>query len=322
MCVGTMSSGYGRASGSGSQFGGGNGSVWRSSASIISTGSRRRSTVLKIPKMQRRVPKNQRYQHVQATVDTGMNMAKFVNKPVRIGEIFTRMRCKELHQLLIQHHEVGESIYQLGNEEQEIGEGKSVIGEAKSASTLGGALDAAQGVVVEIDKLEQQEGDQRPFILLDLRTEKEYDKAHIRSARSFPAIGLRQDKMPVDLYRYKAKPGRFVVIYCDDERVATETGTIMVQKGFNKVFVLVAGITEYARRFSEDLEGDLTVLLPVGHATSSTSVRVPHSNRSSAPSSAATASTRSMVAPSGVSRRSLTSSRKSAITGPPWKPPA
>ena len=47
--------------------------------------------------------------------------------------------------------------------------------------------------------------------------------------------------MPTELYRFKTRPGRFVVVYCDDEKLATETGTIMVQKGFNKVFVLVAG---------------------------------------------------------------------------------
>ena len=72
-------SGYGgRASTRGSVDGG---SVWRSSAaSVVSSSRRRNAAVLKIPAMQRRVPRNQKYQYVKPVIDTGMNMAKFVDK--------------------------------------------------------------------------------------------------------------------------------------------------------------------------------------------------------------------------------------------------
>ena len=85
----------------------------------------------------------------------------------------------------MQHHEVGESIYQLGAEDTAIGEdGEDRCSEtpkSTSVSTLGGALDASQGVVVEIDQMAQQEGDRRPFLILDLRSEDEYNKARINS---------------------------------------------------------------------------------------------------------------------------------------------
>lgn len=96
------------------------------------------------------------------------------------------MRCKELHELLVEHQELGESIYELDTDYK----GPTDEGEAaasRAVSKLGGAVDAAEGVVVQIDKGASQELDGRAFLLLDVRPEHEFQRAHIRTGRCRPS---------------------------------------------------------------------------------------------------------------------------------------
>ena len=45
-----------------------------------------------------------------------------------------------------------------------------------------------------------------------------------------------------EIYRYKNRPDRMIIIYDDDERLAAPAGKLFVEKGVENVYIITGGV--------------------------------------------------------------------------------
>ena len=60
--------------------------------------------------------------------------------------------------------------------------------------------------------------DQTTFLLLDLRDPEEYEFWRIKESLNFPAANIARDKIIPELYRFKNKADKLIIVYMGDER--------------------------------------------------------------------------------------------------------
>lgn len=90
-----------------------------------------------------------------------------------------------------------------------------------------------------------------PFLVLDLRDDVAFAKSHIRGALHFPISRLSraQNYYLPEMHAYINTLGKAIVLYDDDERVATKAATTFVERGVDNGFVLSGGLNVMNDRF-------------------------------------------------------------------------
>uniref|UniRef100_A0A1A8FU98 Centrosomal protein 41 n=3 Tax=Nothobranchius korthausae TaxID=1143690 RepID=A0A1A8FU98_9TELE len=90
-----------------------------------------------------------------------------------------------------------------------------------------------------------------PYLLLDVRDREQYDLCHIISAHSFPIAMLSRTMNPYtkEVLEYKNTPGRIIIVYDEDERIASLAATTMCERGFENLFMLCGGLKVIAQKF-------------------------------------------------------------------------
>jgi len=113
---------------------------------------------------------------------------------------------------------------------------------------------------------------ERPFLILDVRDQDLYSRAHICTAVSYPSMRLNRafDYETPDMLRLKNKKNCVIVVYDDDEMIASKCTTTLVQRGYENVFMLSGGLRVAKLKYPESLvtdreidcieEGDIMVL--------------------------------------------------------------
>ena len=97
--------------------------------------------------------------------------------------------------------------------------------------------------------------DQTSYLLLDLREPEDYDIWRIKEALSFPAAKLAQDKMIPELYRFKNKADKLIIVYMNDERKGCAAANLFAEKGYENVYLLSGGIEQFNEEFHGLVEG-------------------------------------------------------------------
>ena len=97
--------------------------------------------------------------------------------------------------------------------------------------------------------------DSTTFLLLDLRDPEEYDFWRIKEAINYPAANIGRDKIIPELYRFKNKSNKLIIIYMGDERKGTAAANLMAEKGYENVFLLSGGIDQFNEEFHPLVEG-------------------------------------------------------------------
>lgn len=97
--------------------------------------------------------------------------------------------------------------------------------------------------------------DSTNFLLLDLRDPEEYDFWRIKEAINYPAANIGRDKIIPELYRFKNKQNKLIIIYMGDERKGTAAANLMAEKGYENVFLLSGGIDQFNEEFHNLIEG-------------------------------------------------------------------
>lgn len=94
-----------------------------------------------------------------------------------------------------------------------------------------------------------------PYLLLDLRDPDDFEKCHIISAKNYPAAMLSRsvNNFTNDILQYRNKAGRIIVMYDEDERIATKAATTFAQRGFDNTFLLSGGLKVAAQKFPHSL---------------------------------------------------------------------
>merc|ERR1712188_90456 len=188
--------------------------------------------------LQERMPSNPKYAHVRSTLDTGASMSKFVEKHKETfhpkkDEYFKRIKGGQLVELLEDEDVEEETVYGLmGAQESEVGP-TVVHGEG------------------------DQDMDEALYLLLDLRDEAEYDACHINTAMPYPHTLLTHSTnyFTAEIYRYKNRPDRMIIIYDDDERIAAPAGKLFVEKGVENVYILSGGLRKFCDKHEEFVLG-------------------------------------------------------------------
>ncbi|KAM9753655.1 centrosomal protein of 41 kDa [Menidia menidia] len=90
-----------------------------------------------------------------------------------------------------------------------------------------------------------------PYLLLDVRDCEQYDNCHIISAHSFPIAMLSRTINPYtkEVLEYKNAPGKIIIVYDEDERMASQAATVMCERGFENLFMLSGGLKVIAQKF-------------------------------------------------------------------------
>ncbi|XP_050640974.1 centrosomal protein of 41 kDa isoform X2 [Macaca thibetana thibetana] len=121
-----------------------------------------------------------------------------------------------------------------------------------------------------------------PFLLLDVRDRDSYQQCHIVGAYSYPIATLSRTMNPYsnDILEYKNAHGKIIILYDDDERLASQAATTMCERGFENLFMLSGGLKVLAQKFPEGLiTGSLPAscqqALPPGSARKRSSPKVP-----------------------------------------------
>ncbi|XP_027016048.1 centrosomal protein of 41 kDa isoform X2 [Tachysurus fulvidraco] len=94
-----------------------------------------------------------------------------------------------------------------------------------------------------------------PYLLLDVRDRELYDQCHIISAHSFPIATLSRTINPYtkDVLDYRNVQGKIIILYDEDERIASQAATTMCQRGFENLFMLSGGLKVIAQKFPEGM---------------------------------------------------------------------
>nr|XP_033814201.1 centrosomal protein of 41 kDa isoform X2 [Geotrypetes seraphini] len=94
-----------------------------------------------------------------------------------------------------------------------------------------------------------------PFLLLDVRDRDAYNGCHIIGAYSYPIAKLSRTMNPFtsDILEFKNAHGKIIILYDEDERIASQAATTMCERGFENVFMLSGGLKIIAQKFPEGL---------------------------------------------------------------------
>ncbi|XP_009069066.1 PREDICTED: centrosomal protein of 41 kDa [Acanthisitta chloris] len=101
-----------------------------------------------------------------------------------------------------------------------------------------------------------------PFLLLDVRDKDAYDQCHIIGAYSYPVATLSRVMNPYmnSILKYKNAHGKIIIVYDNDEHLASRAATTMCERGFENIFMLSGGLKVLAQKIPEGL---ITGTLPV-----------------------------------------------------------
>ncbi|XP_070764091.1 centrosomal protein of 41 kDa [Enoplosus armatus] len=125
-----------------------------------------------------------------------------------------------------------------------------------------------------------------PYLLLDVRDRDQYDRCHIISAHSFPVAMLSRTMNPYtrEVLEYKNAAGKIIIVYDEDERIASQAATTMCERGFENLFMLSGGLKVIAQKLPEGLT---TGSLPTSCLSSPTASKAKKSSAPQQPSQAA-----------------------------------
>ncbi|XP_063053825.1 centrosomal protein of 41 kDa [Engraulis encrasicolus] len=111
-----------------------------------------------------------------------------------------------------------------------------------------------------------------PYLLLDVRERDQYEKCHITSAFSFPIATLSRTMNPFtkEVLLYKNVVGKIIIVYDDDERIASQAATTMCERGFENLFMLSGGLKVLTKKFPS---GMTTGFAPIPYRPAGSGVR-------------------------------------------------
>ncbi|KAM6436279.1 centrosomal protein of 41 kDa isoform 2-T2 [Liasis olivaceus] len=126
-----------------------------------------------------------------------------------------------------------------------------------------------QSVISGVGELDLEKGDPKktevasddrpypdcPYLLLDVRERDAYDQCHLVGAYSYPIATLSRTMNPYtnSILEYKNAHGKIIILYDDDERVASQAATTMCERGFENLFMLSGGLRVIAQKIPEGL---------------------------------------------------------------------
>lgn len=77
----------------------------------------------------------------------------------------------------------------------------------------------------------------------------------LKESINYPAANIARDKMIPELFRFKNKPNKLIIVYMGDERKGCAAANLLVEKGYENTFLLSGGIDQFNEEFHSLVEG-------------------------------------------------------------------
>lgn len=193
--------------------------------------------------LQRRTYTNPKYDHVLPVVETGMTseLAQYMQRGVvkirrQPGELFQRLRTSVIGDYL-----------QSKQEPELLEDG----GFARPMDEYRGAH-----VANAPDRVE--------YLILDCRSEEDFEQCHIAGALHYPRIRLNHAMNPLlpEMYAYRNKENKVIVIYDFAEECVASFANIVYQKGVDNVAIIAGGMAEFLRDYRNLTVGECHIDIP------------------------------------------------------------
>jgi len=236
----------------------------------------------------KKVPVNPRYQNIQHTVDTGVSATNYLKRIEEIrkhyrykkDEIFKRMKVSIFAELVSQVAQVWNmEVDRMDLETPRTHfEEDAVVEEEHNAEKIEGSLSERhllQDVISGVGEIEIQSSSGNnspsvivknflentnevtmpdltslPYILLDVRDRDAYEQCHIIGSLNYPSAELyRENYASKEMLLFKNKPGKIIIVYDADEKIATHVATVLVQRGIDNVIMLSGGLKILNKKF-------------------------------------------------------------------------
>ena len=83
-----------------------------------------------------------------------------------------------------------------------------------------------------------------PFLLIDVRSNYEYDSAHLILSINHPLSKLSRTVgwESSEMLAYKSHAHWIIIVYADDEVESSEAASLLVQRGYENIFMLSGGL--------------------------------------------------------------------------------
>ncbi|CAF3006763.1 unnamed protein product [Rotaria sp. Silwood2] len=188
--------------------------------------------------LDKRIPRKPKYENIQATIDSGDSLTKFLK---RHEELRTYSNAS-------QRTLTDKNRPQTQDSERSIATSRSTL---QSVIRGVGEMDLynkhtnRSSTIISTPKITNNEQidlayEECPYLIVDLRDKDEFNINHIASAHHYPATMLSRctNNESKELLIYKNQKGKIIVLYDEDERIAPRAATIMVERGYNNIFLL------------------------------------------------------------------------------------
>uniref|UniRef100_A0A2K6EUP7 Centrosomal protein 41 n=1 Tax=Propithecus coquereli TaxID=379532 RepID=A0A2K6EUP7_PROCO len=206
----------------------------------------------------KRIPQNPRYQHVKSRLDTGNSMTKYTERLEEIKKNNDSATSDPDAEITARTNGKGSPGEQSPSPVQFInstGAGDSSRSTLQSVISGVGELDLDKGLVKKAEpNTKDKPYPDCPFLLLDVRDRDSYQQCHIVGAYSYPIATLSRTMNPYsnDILEYKNAHGKIIILYDDDERLASQAATTMCERGFENLFMLSGGRLNQANSSGRD----------------------------------------------------------------------
>ena len=104
-----------------------------------------------------------------------------------------------------------------------------------------------RGPSIDVSELKRRL-DADETLLVDVRTEKDYQAAHIEQAMNIPVEQLEQEISKLEAYVEKS-----ISIICTTDRRSAKAANILLKHGFQDVRVVRGGMSDWGKRFNSEL---------------------------------------------------------------------
>uniref|UniRef100_A0A8C8XSR7 Centrosomal protein 41 n=1 Tax=Panthera leo TaxID=9689 RepID=A0A8C8XSR7_PANLE len=234
----------------------------------------------------KRIPQNPRYQHIKSRLDTDYRykkdelfkrlkvttFAQLVIQVASLSDQTLEVTAEEIQRLEDNDSATSEPDGEVSartNGKGSPGEqSPSPVQSTNSAGAGDSSRSTLQSVISGVGELDLDKGLVKkaepntkdrpypdcPFLLLDVRDRDSYQQCHIVGAYSYPIATLSRTMNPYsnDILEYKNAHGKIIILYDDDERLASQAATTMCERGFENLFMLSGGRLSQANASGRD----------------------------------------------------------------------
>jgi len=189
--------------------------------------------------------KKNKFEDVKATLDTGLHSGNVLIIPKKRGELFRRLKTSEIVTILqLFLNEIGKN------------DAESICNLMEGTHDSNVSAHQYQDDDDECDEYVPSCDVSSSFLLLDIRGDAEFAKYHIKSAKHYDTSLLRRDKLGHDIYAFKNKQNKIIIVCCDDESAGVHFCNQLCQKYIDNIFLLSTSVNRFCQRYSDLCVGE------------------------------------------------------------------